>query len=763
MKNSDTLNLQLLIASSRKLETSLPTVNIENCTLGCWVLENLTEVKIKDCSIIQNNTWEYHQIMIYIDNTSALLENITVEGIKFTSLGTVLVISSDSYVVMKSSTLSRNTGYTKSVIYACDRSILIMENCSLTENYLHKEPFETSHVIYIMGNTTFKMLDSHFTRNKAFRNVFGSNNVYIYVRNTQFTFNQAVPLVVSNTTGGDGGAIFCKYYCYLEISDCNFTGNKASSGGSICIGYNSIVIIAQSNFQNNSAGTESFSGWGGAIMADTNITLHVTDVIFIQNAATTYGGAIYTESNCNISLTGCYFSRNSALNPTRVDTAGGAAAFQDNSLAIVTNTTFQHNTAAEGGALFVTEFTGEFLVLISCCVFDGNSKTAISAKQRGVLNVLDSEFRNNSGELGGALLIRQGVELTVSSVFFNQNKAWTSGGAIYASKSRITNCTFNNNYAQFYGGALYFCTKAYLRDIFFNNNTASVGAGGTVFSKGRKLTMINCLLNNSTAVFGGAIYLEGSTSIIIHSIFKGNTARRTEGGFWDYSQGGGISAVGSRIYINDSHFSANQAEVSGAINFVGDIMKMVNVTFLKNFAALGAAAAGALGVNASVLAEMRNCHVIESYSRFGGGVSVLGNFVAINSTFIKNRCDYSFGGAIVLLSGAIGSFEECRLEGNHAYMGGAIELADITLKLLISKTSFVNNTAQKGQDIYYGSSVPKQVSEIKTDTYESTFTHTNFSISTSEEHFKMNAFNRNVIQAAIDVPITETPYASGTT
>ena len=122
--------------------------------------------------------------------------------------------------------------------------------------------------------------------------------------------------------GGYGGAIFCQYYCKLEIYNTKFISNEAYfKGGAIYGDYGAHIHCYNCDFMDNSI---MFAGHGGAIfMEDRNSQSSGTYVYlennhFVRNTATMYGGAV------------CWFN---GVTPSIIDT------------------TFEYNIGGIGGAI----------------------------------------------------------------------------------------------------------------------------------------------------------------------------------------------------------------------------------------------------------------------------------------------------------------------------------------------------------------------------------------------------------------------------
>ncbi|MBK8432736.1 MAG: right-handed parallel beta-helix repeat-containing protein [Chloroflexi bacterium] len=145
-------------------------------------------------------------------------------------------------------------------------------------------------------------------------------------------------------------------------------------------------------------------------------------------------------------------------------------------------------------------------------------------------------LREGNRTTGGAILVRNGAQITINQLTFLENQA-TRGGALYVSAG--TNVT--------------------LEKSAFRDNTASVD-GGAIFVEGT-LNSTNVLLEANEAVNGAAVYIRGTGSALFwHTTIHGNIASQ---------RGGGLYLESGSLTIQNSSLTSNQAAVtSGAIHRV---------------------------------------------------------------------------------------------------------------------------------------------------------------------------------------------------
>ena len=359
--------------------------------------------------------------------------------------------------------------------------------------------------------------------------ILGYNHIGIY--DSEFIRN-CVTEYVYYLPNGEGGAIYSMDD--LNIYNSNFTDNNANySGGAIRA--SKYINIYKSNFVNNKAvlgaavyATEIYvikSDDGGTMSGTKFYESDFYDSNFTDNSAS-YGGAIYGAS----SVKNCMFENNVAYR--------GGAIYDISSLA---DSIFISNAADYGGAVYDADF-------INNSTFINNSASDVGGalhiykksydRSKGV-QITNSRFINNSAAFGGAVYANNeevDYEIEMSGCNFADNRAWTSGGAIYANgKYLVEKSLFTNNSANYGGG------------IFFHNS-------------GNYNIQSSSFFKNS-AIFGGAILSssddEESVSCvnIYASNFTDNLADRS----------GGAIYSDARFIISNSNFINNAANLASAV------------------------------------------------------------------------------------------------------------------------------------------------------------------------------------------------------
>jgi hypothetical protein len=176
-------------------------------------------------------------------------------------------------------------------------------------------------------------------------------------------------------TGGSaayGGGMSC-VDSSPTVTDCNFTGNTASSGGGMHNNNNSSPSVTDCDFTNNTA-----TNLGGGILNYSGSNPIVTNCTFNDNSAETRGGGMCNENYSDPCLTNCTFTGNFAA------WGGGMCNYID-CQPTVANCTFNYNMAgSNGGGMYNRDYSSPTVIN---CTFAGNTATYGSG---GMYNYISS-------------------------------------------------------------------------------------------------------------------------------------------------------------------------------------------------------------------------------------------------------------------------------------------------------------------------------------------------------------------------------------
>lgn len=502
------------------------------------------------------------------------------------------------------------------------------------------------------------------------------------------------------------------------------------------------------------------------VAVDTNKNVMITSVDFKNNTFTADRnypiiGAVTANLGAeqSLTITGSTFANNTvALTGTGSSGGSGGAAVSvkgqgENSQLTILDSTFSGNryddtedavNGAYGGAIGVqnTSVTLNNVTLTGNTGDSGNQVQGGGYYQSvGSLNATQLKVTQNtvttSSNLMGAGLVLWGTSGSISDSEFTGNAAtadgYALGGGLYLRGSRwggesdlqfnIADTTFSGNSlisksndAQ--GGGLY--VKG---DEGNSNNGTNDGSGdknGKVNVNLTDVTFDSNTVNGATASQGGALYVLGvdtsgtsapanAAVTVTNSTFTGNKAEGANG--W----GGAIYNAGT-LTVNGGEFTGNEAgKYGGAI--AGDVegqgsLNITNATFTGNTSGAG----GAIALWSDGIKDAADHAITARFEgntaeRKGGAIVFLANHsgdktvnASISGEFLNNSAGES-GGAIHSERATL-TITDATFTGNHAtQQGGAIYNAANSSITFKGNSTFTDNTAAEGNDIYNAGSI----------------------------------------------------------
>jgi len=356
-----------------------------------------------------------------------------------------------NHVVISGSMAENSSG----TVYISPAAVLHAENVVFEENGA-----SSGAAVYNAGEAKF--IQSEFRNNKAWgigviynvgtmeiiSSVIDSNTAYFQ----GVIYNEGTLLVtdsqIENNSAEHEGVIY--NLGDLAISESLFHENQARIGSAIYNTEDHSVILNQVVFENNTA--DSFGAFYNAGVAEIN------DSEFAGNISE-YGGAIYNKGVMAISES--EFEGNRAIK-------GGA--IQNNGLLDMMDSRFMNNIAgsgegniygAEGGAIINHDVLTLTRVEMGYNISDDKGGAIWSNSK---LQITDSYIHHNSAVDGGGLYVIQNFNLPeivkISGTTFSDNLASTNGGGAYLEQAAvIMNSTFTGNQAGASGGGLNFESK----------------------------------------------------------------------------------------------------------------------------------------------------------------------------------------------------------------------------------------------------------------------------------------------------------------
>lgn len=206
------------------------------------------------------------------------------------------------------------------------------------------------------------------------------------------------------------------------------------------------------------------------------------------------------------------------------------------------------------------------------------------------LNVVGTEFSDNSAKQGAGIYSKNGSTVTLNSALFKNNVTSDKGAAVYQTSGSLilAGSQIENN--QSADGAIYASAGevAINSRTVFKENTAT-GFGAAIVTAGTaKLNVDRAeFIKNQANSSGGALSLEGSAAkTITASIFEENSA--THGGAIYFNSSGALALDNSIFFEN----KAGEGKSGGAIYMptsVNGILTARHNTFVKNEAGNGGA------------------------------------------------------------------------------------------------------------------------------------------------------------------------------
>ena len=396
-----------------------------------------------------------------------------------------------------------------------------------------------------------------------------------------------------------------------------------------------------------------------------------------------------------VSLTGA-LSSTTILKPAsgKIMSVSGAAI---NSSVIISGFTFANGTAQSPGT--------------SCPNYCGGAIYLASNAQPTIHN---SIFSGNYAGIGGAIYGSLGSPITLINTYFYSNSAPGDGGAIYSKDNIFVEGTvFISNTTLSNGGAINTVLSATISSTQFFSNVAIGGNGGAFYSLGNVFMQSSLVQSNhitGTGASGGGFSLNGSM-VLTDTQFIDNYSGLANGG--GAKIGGNLTMQGGQVLGNNAIRDGGGFDVSGSAS-------ISNVLFYSNTAINPSPSLRALGggIKVGSVGTFSNVQFISNTTDgYGGGATIAGAAIIVNSRFENNQSLLSYAGALnasftvsltnvsflsnttQLNGGALQANNNATIE-NSTFInnrsltddGGAI---DASTGLSLLSTTFTNNTSVK--------------------------------------------------------------------
>ncbi|MBR5414920.1 MAG: right-handed parallel beta-helix repeat-containing protein [Thermoguttaceae bacterium] len=514
---------------------------------------------------------------------------------------------------------------------------------------------------------------------------------------------------IGNTSGNSGGALYVGYGGSSSIANTEFKENKAVSdtdiaGGAIIFDANNgTLTISGSTFKDNYARTTNGNAFGGAISRssgteDSALIISSTDFSgnYLSATGGAYGGAINTTAPTT-TITGGTFNGNKA--PTG---NGGAVCAASGTSVTVSGATFENNEAFNGGAVYSsidsTSISGNF---------SGNKAAGgdggalfVSSSASKTVTLSNSQFTGNSATGAGGAARLAGCTYTISGSTFTSNRSegsFTNGGALqldYSGVSTISGCTFTTNVA----------TGAYAGKggaIHFTHQDSKVTISDSTFSHNQTYAP------DYYFAYGGAICRETGTGdlVIEKSDIEGNNSFFNNGGNGSsgVAKGGGIfmDGAGGTLTLSGTTVRDNSTTcVGGAENVGGGLYLGSSVTAsITNYGDIAGSFSGNSAAN-------------------GGAIYTDSPLTTISGCSFTSNTASENGGAIACTSNGCGiSIDYSRFAGNKVSassqaFGGAIYLTNQNAEMTINHSEFTDNIVKSTQGGAQGGAIARRAGDI---------------------------------------------------
>ena len=539
----------------------------------------------------------------------------------------------------------------------------VMEDCRVKGNT------EKSGRALVIANSTVHIVRSHFT---------------------SFRGELCVP------TCGKGGAIYCSLST-IEISECLFTYNSATSGAALYVERSSDVTLTNSVISNNNACLSSRNQGGAIFVNSSNVilsdsTLMLNGFCGTENMSTN-GGAIAVYEG-NVTILRCALNENTATN-------GGAVYCHKGIYVFISESTFNYNRVTENGGV----------------IHQWNCHG---------LSISNSGFNNNNGTFGGVLYSSAETTSVLSDYLrlngcsFNKNTA-KRGGVAYITHGNLlfVGCQFSFNVAKFHGGAffLYSNINATILQGNFTGNNAKVGGALRVKDNGTVLISENAVFQANKAKFGAALHFYRANRLVIsgqvvltdnnatfgvlsliesETDLSGNILLMNNFGSL-YAFGSDISILGSMTFTGHRSKTNIKPSRGGCVTLLISRLDVQGTVFMEKSTSENGGGILAISSNINILDGDLTIHG-NTATDTGGGVYLYQSKLYISGMVnISNNTAGSYGGGIHAISSLIivhsraSKRVRLHLRSNRAEKGGGACM-EVNAKFFITQVIEVNGT-----------------------------------------------------------------------
>lgn len=302
------------------------------------------------------------------------------------------------------------------------------------------------------------------------------------------------------STSTSGSAIVIAAASETVFNQCKIRNNSFKNSDATGVaGVVRVSGTSNNTFNNCVFEGNSTNAKAGVLNQYADAKLNLNNCEFYSNTSEHYGGVIYTIGELNIN--GCTFGTSGKGNSST--SRGGVIAMYAASKVNIVNTTFEYNSGAIGGALYVDNITDAASLTVTNTKFANN--TATNASNGGGAVGISGDSKSYAGML------------KFEKVLFDANTTPSCGGAVWANGASVsfTDCSFTSNAVTgaadekgLGGGAVYsasgVATKIFFDRCFFANNAVNkkVVDGALQTDNATKKWGHHLDINSSTAYLG---------------------------------------------------------------------------------------------------------------------------------------------------------------------------------------------------------------------------------------------------------------------
>jgi hypothetical protein len=439
---------------------------------------------------------------------------------------------------------------------------------------------------------------------------------------------------------GIGGGIYAENGSAPVVVDCNFVGNRATTGA---------------------GGPGGRSGSGGALAAPRGPAGPGLVGPVASNGGIVGGAGYYNQASA--SFVNCVFAENSA-------TANGFVGIGLFAQILLSE------TQTRGGALYCQNDSSTYL---KDCRFIENLGGAVYIASRCPVDVNGCLFENNESLSydGGALRVGQNCDnVVVANSSFYGNSSYSNGGAVkLMSDADFVNCWFGGNEAGGNGGAVdgWYLVDPNDPSIVVRLEMSFTGCG---FIGNRAV--------NGYYGWGGGLHIQDFNAVFTDCYFFENNAKN--GGALFMSDGT-ARLIGGVVHRNKA---VGGSSMDTSVPF--DLMGRFGVSRSPDLSGSNDTGGGIVCSNVDVRIENYRItdNVVQGVWGSGGGISLYGGLVGSvmkNCLLVGNSANKQGGG---IFSGgfSVPQISNCTFVANKAGKMGAAIFSDWSSNVIISDSIF---------------------------------------------------------------------------